>query len=93
MFMRLVVCNGLLERVQWVRLHYLCLTIVRGAYTDEFIGWPRSELDTLRRIQGLMVKPVLKVSVPQVCETALICLGLLALESEVRFPLILLRAT
>ena len=32
MFMRLVVCNGLLERVQWVRLHSLCLTIVQRTY-------------------------------------------------------------
>ena len=87
MFMRLVVCNGLLERVQWVRLHSLCLTIVQGGYADESVEQPRSELDTLRQIQDLMVKPALKVPVPQVCETALTCLGLLALESEVCFPL------
>ena len=38
MFMRLVVCNGLLERVQWVGLHSSCLTIVQRGYTDESIG-------------------------------------------------------
>ena len=37
MFMRLVVCNGLLERVQWVCLHPLCLTIIQRRYTDESI--------------------------------------------------------
>lgn len=37
-FMRLIVCNGLLERVQWVRLHSLCLTILQREYTDESIG-------------------------------------------------------
>ena len=38
MFMRVVVCNGLLERVQWVRLRSLCLTIVQRVYADGTIG-------------------------------------------------------
>ena len=38
MFMRIAVCNGLLERVQWVCLHALCFTIVQGGYTEESIG-------------------------------------------------------
>ena len=29
MFMRLVICNGLLERVRWVRHDHLCLTMAR----------------------------------------------------------------
>ena len=39
MFMRLVVCNGLLERVQWVRLYPSCFTMAHhGSYLYESIG-------------------------------------------------------
>ena len=38
MFMRMVVCNELLERVQWARLHSLCLTTVQRGHTEQPTG-------------------------------------------------------
>ena len=39
MFMSLIVCNGLLERVRWVRLYSSCFTMApQEGYIDKPIG-------------------------------------------------------